>query len=189
MTTTISLDRGDGGWGPLSDLPGHPMMWILIFSEMTAFGLMLVAFAVARLLNHVAFAAGQSHLDPLLGGVNTLVLVTSGWFAARAVLASRRPQRRLLLLGALSLGVVFVAIKLVEYANAIEAGSGLDSDPFSTLYFLLTGFHLLHVVLGVVILAIVAWHARRDAVKIGASFWHMIDLIWLVMYPIIYIVR
>jgi nitric oxide reductase NorE protein len=189
MTTMISAEYGDDDWGPLSELSGHPMMWVLIFSEMVAFGLMLVGFSVARLLNHTTFAAGQARLDPLLGGANTLVLVTSGWLAARAALTARRPHRRLLLLGALSLGLVFVALKLVEYAEVIEAGAGLDTDPFSTLYFLITGFHLLHVVLGVVILAVVAWRAQRDAVEIGTSFWHMIDLVWLVMYPIIYIVR
>lgn len=190
MTTTlINTEHSDGDWGALSELPGHPMMWILIFSEMAAFGFMLVGFNVVRLLNQAVFAAGQARLDPLLGGVNTLVLVTSGWFAARAASTARRPHRRLLLLGALGLGLVFVAVKLVEYAIAIDAGAGLDTDPFSTLYFLITGFHLLHVVLGAVILAIVAWHAQRDAVEIGTSFWHMIDLIWLVMYPIIYIIR
>lgn len=189
MTTIASAEPDDDGWGPLSELSGHPMMWILIFSEMVAFGLMLIGFAVARPLNAAVFAAGQARLDPLLGGINTLVLVTSGWLAARAGLAATHRRRRLMLLGAMSLGLVFVAVKLVEYSIAIDAGASIDSDTFSTLYFLLTGFHLLHVVLGIAILAIVAWHARPDEVEIGTSFWHMIDLIWLVMYPIIYLVR
>jgi nitric oxide reductase NorE protein len=186
--TTIDMERDDD-WGPLSGLHGHPMMWVLILSEMAAFGLMFGGFSVAHVLNRAVFAEGQARLDPVLAGINTLVLVTSGWLAARASLPAAAVQRRVLLLGALSLGLVFVVLKLVEYAAEIDAGAGIDSDVFSTLYFLLTGFHLLHVVLGAVILVIVAWSADRHAIEIGTSFWHMVDLIWLVMYPLVYLVR
>lgn len=189
MTLTIEADVEDSGWGPLSELPGHPMMWILILSEMAVFGLMFGGFAVARLVHPAVFAAGEARLDVGLAGANTLVLVTSGWFAARACHAASAAGRRLFLLGAIGLGLAFIALKLVEYAGEIAGGASLDSDPFSTLYFLLTGFHLLHVVLGAGILAAVGWRAERKAIEIGTSFWHMVDLVWLVMYPLIYLVR
>lgn len=189
MSAVIDAESDDSDWGPLSELPGHPMMWILILSEMAAFGLMFGGFAVARLANRAVFAAGQARLDVGLAGINTLVLVTSGWLAARACHADRAMHRRVFLLGALGLGLTFIALKLVEYAAEIDAGASLDSDTFSTLYFLLTGFHLLHVVLGGGILALVAVRAERQAIAIGTSFWHMVDLIWLVMYPLIYLVR
>jgi nitric oxide reductase NorE protein len=79
--------------------------------------------------------------------------------------------------------------QLLEYANEIAAGAGLETSTFFTLYFLLTGFHLLHVLLGMVILAIVLRGAEIGAVETGTSFWHMVDLVWIVMFPIIYLVR
>jgi nitric oxide reductase NorE protein len=186
------LELRDSGWGILDGLPGHPMMWVLIFSEFAVFGLLLGAFAVARAVNPPVFAAGQGQLDPSLAGLNTVVLVTSGWAAARGALAARenraRACRHWLLIG-IGLGTAFVAIKLVEYGNEISAGAGMETSMFFTLYFLLTGFHLLHVALGMVILAVVLRGADAVAVETGTSFWHMVDLVWVVMFPIIYLVR
>jgi nitric oxide reductase NorE protein len=182
----------DGGWGLLGELPGDPMIWVLIFSEFAVFGLLLGAFAIAHALNPSVFVSGQAVLDPGLAGLNTVVLVTSGWAAARGAAAARlreaRTCRRWLML-TIGLGCAFVTIKLLEYAGEIATGAGLETSTFFTLYFLLTGFHLLHVVLGMVILA-VAWRgAEADAVETGTSFWHMVDLVWVVMFPIIYLVR
>jgi nitric oxide reductase NorE protein len=182
----------DEAWGALSGLPGHAMMWVLILSEMVAFGVILVAFSVARALQPALFAAGQAQLDAALGGVNTLVLVTSGWLAARAVRArahDHSPRSRLLLVGAMALGLTFVALKLVEYADKIQAGIGLETDTFFTLYFLVTGFHLMHVLLGVVILGAVAVRNTLENLETGTAFWHMVDLIWIVIYPLFYLVR
>ena len=182
----------EGGWGILAELPGEPMIWVLIFSELAVFGLLLGAFAVARAVNPSVFASGQAVLDAGLAGVNTVVLVTSGWAAARGAAATRNgvaPACRRWLALAIGLGCAFVAIKLLEYANEIATGAGLETSAFFTLYFLLTGFHLLHVVLGMVILAVVLRDANAGAVETGTSFWHMVDLVWVVMFPIIYLVR
>lgn len=181
----------DGGWGVLSDLPGHPMMWVLIFSEIVAFGMLFVTFAVTRSVQPAIFTAGQAQLDPFLGGLNTLVLITSGWLAALAVEAravERQKTCRWLLAGAMALGLVFIGIKAGEYATKAEAGIGLETDVFFTLYFLLTGFHLLHVLLGIAILAAVAWYDSLENLKTGTAFWHTVDLIWVVMYPLVYLV-
>jgi len=186
------LEARESSWGVLAGLPGEPMMWVLIFSELAVFGLLLGGFAVARAVNPSMFAAGQALLDPGLAGLNTLVLVTSGWAAARGALAARvraRPSCRRWLALAIGLGGVFVAIKLFEYANEIAAGAELETNTFFTLYFLLTGFHLLHVLLGMVILAAILQGASANAVETGTSFWHMVDLVWVVMFPIIYLVR
>jgi nitric oxide reductase NorE protein len=88
----------------------------------------------------------------------------------------------------MALGIVFVAIKIAEYAAKAQAGINLETDTFFTLYFLLTGFHLLHVVLGIVILATVALSDSIVNLKTGTAFWHMVDLIWVVMYPLIYLI-
>jgi nitric oxide reductase NorE protein len=190
--SAADCEQRETGWGILEDLPGDPMMWVLIFSELVAFGLFLGTFVIARAIHPAMFASGQAALDTGLAGINTIVLVTSGWAAARgtsAAQAGNRRASRLWLLGAMLLGAVFVAIKLTEYAGEVALGAGLESSPFFTLYFLLTGFHLLHVCLGIIILAVVCRRAEAVSVETGAAFWHMVDLVWIVMFPILYLVR
>jgi nitric oxide reductase NorE protein len=190
--STADCEQQEAGWGVLEGLPGDPMIWVLVFSELVAFGLFLGAFVVARAVNPAVFASGQATLDSGLAGLNTIVLVTSGWAAARGTAAARAgepPSSRLWLLVAMGLGAVFVAIKLAEYAGEIAGGIGLETSPFFTLYFLLTGFHLLHVCLGIIILAVVCRRAEPFGVETGTAFWHMIDLVWVVMFPILYLVR
>jgi nitric oxide reductase NorE protein len=191
MSAADCEQRGTG-WGILEDLPGDPMIWVLIFSELAAFGLFLGTFAVARAVHPSVFAAGQAALDSNLAGLNTVVLVTSGWAAARAAKAARtsdKPSSRRWLAVAMLLGGLFVALKLTEYAGEIGQGIGLETSSFFTLYFLLTGFHLLHVCLGIVILAVVCRRAEASGVETGTAFWHMVDLVWIVMFPILYLVR
>jgi nitric oxide reductase NorE protein len=185
-------ENEDSGWGVLEGLPGDPMMWVLVFSELVAFGLFLGAFIVARAVRPAVFASGQAALDLTLAGCNTIVLVTSGWAAAKGAASARADEgrrARLWLLLAMALGGAFVAIKLAEYAREIGGGVGLETSMFFTLYFLLTGFHLLHVCLGIVILAVVWRRADPVHVETGTVFWHTVDLIWIVMFPIIYLVR
>ncbi len=192
MSSSPLADEVPDPWGALSHLPGHPMMWVLILCEIITFGLLLLVFVAARILQPQVFAAGQALLDPTLGGANTLALVTSGWLAALAVEArsiGRRGQARLRMAGAMALGSAFVALKLAEYHAKVDAGIGFETDTFFTLYFLLTGFHLLHVVMGLAILAVVTWHDTVENLQTGAAFWHMVDLVWVIMYAIIYLVR
>lgn len=192
LMSAEEFETQETGWGILAELPGDPMMWVLIFSELAVFGLLLGAFAVARAVDPSVFASGQALLDPGLAAVNTLMLVTSGWAAARGALAARerrRPACRRWLALAITLGGAFVAVKLMEYSGEISAGASLETSTFFTLYFLLTGFHLLHVLLGMVILAVVLRGAAPAAVETGTSFWHMVDLVWVAMFPIIYLVR
>jgi len=167
-------------------------MWVLVFSELVAFGLFLGAFIVARAIRPAVFASGQTALDVTLAGYNTIVLVASGWAAAKGAASARTGEDRFAqrwLLLAMALGGAFVTIKLVEYAHEIGGGIGLETSVFFTLYFLLTGFHLLHVCLGIVILAVVCRRADPAHVEPGTVFWHMVDLVWIVMFPIIYLVR
>lgn len=184
-------ESSDGDF--FAGLPGHPMMWILILSELAVFGALFVLFSVSRLLHPEMYAAGQAQLDVFLGGVNAVVLVTSGWLAALAVAARAAEERgraRLLLAGAIAFGCVFVVIKIVEYTAKVRAGIAFgECDGFFTLYYLMTGFHLLHVVLGSVILGVIVWLDTLDNYKTGTAFWHVIDLCWIVMYPLLYLVR
>lgn len=182
----------DEGVGVLGELPGDFMMWVLIFSEMLVFGAALLAFLGVRASAPEQFAADQALLDRTAGALNTLVLVTSGMLAARAV-ALRRAESRAAAQQSLwlasALGVVFLAVKGVEYAAKLDSGIGLDTSPFFMFYFLITGFHALHVLAGIGILLLVSWADDLRNIETGAAFWHMVDLVWVILFPIIYLLR
>lgn len=177
-------------WGALSSLPGNPMMWILILGEIAVFSALLAGFSVARVLDPATFETSQSQLHRLLAGSNTIVLVTSGFLVAVAVQLRRqdRPARAPYLAGML-LGVLFLAIKGVEYADLLSAGIGIETNSFFRLYFLITGFHALHIALGLVILGIVFFADSVENMETAAAFWHMLDTIWVLIYPIVYLLR
>lgn len=192
MTSSSNESRDDDDWGPLSGLPGNPIMWLLIASELAVFGAVLVGFTAARIFETDVFMASQDHLDRLAGAINTMVLLTSGLFAALAVrfqIEGRGGRTRLLLMAAMALGLVFLGIKWNEYAAKFDAGISTDTDTFFMFFFLATGFHALHVVFGIVILAIVAWKNSVENVVTGVAFWHMVDLIWVILFPVIYLMR
>lgn len=181
-----------GGGDPFAGLPGHPMMWILIGSELLVFGAALLAFSAARLGDVAGFAEAQNHLDRLTGLINVMVLLTSGLFAALAVEATRAGDigRARIHLGVAGVfGLVFLIFKGVEYSAEMALGYGLNSGGFFTLYYLITGFHALHVVFGLVVLGVVAARPSLVNVETGAAFWHMVDLVWLLVFPIVYLVR
>ena len=180
------------GWGPLSALPGNPLMWVLILSEMLVFAAFFGLFAWLRVGERKVFDASQQLLDPVAGGLNTLVLLTSGLFAALAVQAIGRGERRRCrqwLAGAFALGVVFCVVKVVEFADKLGQGLVPETNTFFTFYYLLTGFHFAHVIFGLGLIALVAWKLSRDNVETAAAFWHMVDLIWILLYPLLYLLR
>lgn len=175
---------------PLDDLPGELMMWVLIVSELLVFGAGLVAFLAVRLTDPAGFAEAQSHLHRTAAAVNTVVLVTSGWLAAlatRAVAAGLVGRVRSLLAAAAALGLVFLALKSTEYADIWGAGIDFETHVFFTFHFLLTGFHAAHVVAGMILLGIVAVPATHRATEAGAAFWHMVDLVWVLLFPVVYL--
>ncbi len=171
----------------LEELPGDLMIWVLIVSELLVFGAGLLAFLGMRAMDPVGFAADQAQLNRVAGAANTIVLVTSGYCAARAVHSARR--MRLWLTGAIVFGVVFLVVKWLEYAEKARLGIGIETSDFFTFYYLLTGFHALHVVAGLVIFGLLMrWHTPRN-LEAGTAFWHMVDLIWILLFPIIYLVH
>lgn len=174
----------------LDDLPGELILWILIVSELLVFAAGITAMMAMQLSDPPGFAAARAMLDGRMAALNTVVLVTSGLFAARAERAAAAGDRRgaRLALGLAALGgVAFLAIKVLEYGRDLAAGAGMDGQPFFTFYFLLTGFHAAHVIAGVAVLALVAVRARPDGVQAGAMFWHMVDLVWVLILPPIYL--
>lgn len=178
--------------------PGGVLVWIIVFVETVTFGLGLVALAASRRGEPDVFAAGRATLHQPLAFANTLVLLTGGWLMARALASMRRgaPQTAgRLVSGAIASGVVFMALKGVEYAQKLGHGLGLHHDTFFTYYWLLTAFHLMHVAVAVVLLLFAARGIRlgrltpldhADLQSCGV-FWHMCDVIWLLLYPTLYL--
>lgn len=175
----------------IDDLPGELILWILIASELAVFMAGVSVMVTLGLMDPAGFAAAQSQLDGRMAALNTVVLVTSGLFAAFAERDARlaRPAaaRRWLLLAALG-GLIFLLVKAVEYARDIKAGIGIDSHPFFTFYYLLSGFHAAHVIAGVAVLLLVAIRARPEPVQAGAMFWHMVDLVWVLILPAVWLI-
>ncbi len=174
----------------LENLPGDPMMWILIVSEILVFGGALWAFAGNELLNVEIYREARTHLNVPLATLNTIVLLTSGLFAAFAVRFGKFKEigkARLSLLGAGILGVAFMALKIYEYKEKLALGLNVETNTFYTLYYLVTGFHLAHVIFGLIILGILALWPTEDNLESGTAFWHMVDLIWVIIFPIFYL--
>ena len=186
MTETHARAKPD----PLDELPGELLMWVLIVSELLVFGAGLAAFLSVRITDPAGFAEAQDHLHRTGAALNTVVLVTSGFLAARAFelrAAARRRAARQHLAAAMVLGVVFLVIKGAEYADKAGQGIGVETHPFFMFYYLLTGFHAAHVLAGIVILGLVAIWDEAHHIEVGAAFWHMVDLVWVLLFPVIYL--
>lgn len=177
-TTAAKVESGEGDC---------LLLWILVWSELAAFGALLVAFMVMTLVDAKGAALLRTHLHPGLAALNTVLLVLSGWQAALAVRrgADLSGVRRSLVFAGL-LGLAFATVKLAEYVVEVRSGIG-GAGALAELYFLVTGFHLLHVVFGAAVLFLVAWRPSPGNVVMIATLWHAIDLVWLVMFPIVYL--
>lgn len=180
--------------------PGDLAIWIFILAELLVFGVFFTAYAFARMNNVELFDQYQETLDRTSALANTLALITSSYFVVRGVTAIRSgnaPACERWIWAAVAMGALFVAIKGVEYAHHFGMGISLSSNTFYMFYLSLTFFHFMHVLLGMVILAAVAVKARRGAytavdhtgVETGASYWHMVDLVWLILFPLVYVMR
>jgi nitric oxide reductase NorE protein len=182
------------------ELPGDLAMWIFIYAELLVFGVFFIGYAFARASHVELFNAGQLSLNKEFGALNTLVLITGSYFVVRAVAAIRQDQAQNCarwLLAALATGAIFIIIKIFEYRDKIIEGYDLDTDLFFMFYFTLTVFHFMHVLLGMIILAFILFKARAGGysaaqhagVESGASYWHMVDLVWVVLFPLLYVMR
>lgn len=181
-------------------LPGVEGVWIFVGADMAFFGLLFVSFMLGRRDNVAIFEAGRDALDFNFGGINTLILLTSSWFVALAVNAARRDQVQTLcrcLIGALLSGAAFGVSKIVEYTREIGAGYTPATNDFFMYYFTLTGIHFMHVIAGCVVLTVMLLKARRGGysgashagLEVGATYWHMVDLLWIVIFPLLYLLR
>jgi nitric oxide reductase NorE protein len=181
-------------------LPGDRDVWIFIIAELLMFGAFFVAYIVDRAGEVELFNASQLTLDWRLGALNTLLLVSSSWAVVQAVCAARRNERSAVprYLGlAIALGIAFMIVKFFEYSAKFGAGLTMMTNTFYMFYFCLTMIHLLHVVGGTVILTVLWSDARGGAynsanskgLETGASYWHMVDLLWIFLFLLLYVLK
>lgn len=201
LTDVTSADEGVAGpEASRTRLPGAEGLWVFLGADAVVFALLFGLFSQARRADPVVFEASRRTLDVDLGGVNTLVLLTSSWLVALGMRAlARDEQARVprLVLGGLLVGGLFVVSKAVEYGSAIGAGFTPVTNPFFMWYFVLTGVHLLHVLAGLAALTYVwrgarvrRWSGTRRVVpECAASFWHLVDLLWIMIFPLLYLLR
>lgn len=166
---------------------GNLVLWILVWSELAAFGVLLCGFMVMSLLHPENFALAKLHLDGRLASLNTLVLITSGWLAAEAARAGSEQIRRVTLVGSAVLGLAFAAIKLVEYQDELRFAGDATFNAFFELYFLITGFHLAHVIFLALLMLVIARRPAPSNVALVTTVWHVIDIVWLVIFPVVYL--
>lgn len=181
-------------------LPGDLAIWVFILAEMLVFAVFFAAYAFARAHDPEMFNFYQQTLDRNAGAINTLLLVTGSWFVVLAVQAAHRDDKaiipRHIALGMLC-GAGFLVVKVFEYAAKFGAGISLSTNTFYMFYISLTFFHFMHVILGMVILAVIWTQARKGAygrgncngLESGAAYWHMVDLLWIILFPLVYVMR
>lgn len=187
--------------------PGDFAIWIVIYIELLTFGLFFIGYAFSRRLNVQMFNDSQLFLDKTAGFIDTLILITSSYFIVKAIQSIKNSNRSDIsissivaskwLLATMIFGGIFLINKLLEFSDIFSQGFSLSSNMFFMFYLLLTMFHFMHVLLGVIIIFTI-----RQKVKIlgygptdyvgmetGAVYWHLVDLLWIVLFALIYILR
>jgi cytochrome c oxidase subunit 3 len=187
-------------------------MWAFLVQEVMFFGGLFTVYLVYRRLHPSAFAEGSAHLPVNLGTLNTAVLIGSSLTMALAVRGAQLGRGRnaaLLIVATMALACVFLGVKSVEYAHkwhdhlvpglhwAPEAGSDPHLNLFFALYFVMTGCHALHMIVGLVLMVFVARKAWRGGyssqnylgVECLGLYWHFVDLVWIFLFPLLYLLH
>lgn len=202
MKSTESTTRSPLPSAPSSRLPLEPpggiLVWLIVVIELITFAAGIGVFLHQEGKFPDEFATGAKGLNQPLAFINTLLLLTGGWFMAMAITAIRGGRISTggrWMDAAMLTGLAFLALKGIEWNEKIRHGAIFGDDHFHTTYFALTGFHFLHVLAGVAILLYLRLALKRRRysaedhfdIESGGIFWHMCDLIWLLLYPAIYL--
>jgi len=186
-------------------------MWVFLVTEVLFFGGLFATYMIYRNWYPEAFAAASHELDVTLGTVNTVVLITSSLTMALAVHAAQLGQRKLLmvfLILTMLLGAAFLGIKSVEYYHKFVEhhvpGAGFQFEKehlqhaqiFFSLYFVMTGLHALHMVIGIGIMLVMLWWAWNGTItedysspiEISGLYWHFVDIVWIYLFPLLYLI-
>jgi cytochrome c oxidase subunit 3 len=208
---TTAIAQADAHHGEHYDpVAGKIGMWLFLFTEMILFGGLFIAYAVYVFIYRRDFIEGSHHLDKLIGAVNTVILLTSSLTMALSIAALQRSKKALsiaMMTLTLLFALSFLGIKSFEWghkfaediaphsATMLQERGGIQI--FYGLYFTMTGLHALHVVIGfVVILAamifVVRNRIRPDRIVFLENtglYWHLVDLIWIYLFPLFYLLR
>ena len=186
-------------------------MWIFLSTEIMFFGGMFLGYALYRGKYAPAYAQASRHLDVLLGGINTGVLLCSSLTMALAVHAAQLGGRRtvvLFLIATIALGAVFLGIKAYEYYEKFEehlipghnfqfeGPNATHAQLFFSFYFALTGMHALHMIIGIgMMLIMILLTMRRKfsaeyyfPIEMAGLYWHFVDIVWVFLFPLLYLV-
>jgi nitric oxide reductase NorE protein len=175
-------------------------VWVFIGADSVIFAILFLSFMQDRLKNPALFEASRHTLNMNLGGLDTLILLSSSWSVALAIQALKRDlvdRVPCYLLGGVLTGLMFVVSKSIEYFQKFAHGLTPGTNPFYMWYFTLTGMHLAHVLLGTSLLTFLWIRSRRGAFssvqravpESVASFWHLVDLFWIVLFPLLYLMK
>lgn len=202
MTSAATTSRSvsDSTLPPERRIPGEEGIWVLIFGDMTVFALLFGAYLYYRGSEADLFNASQSRLNQTFGVVNTLVLLTSSLLVVAAVRAARSSAQllaRRLIYAAMACGAVFVANKATEYGQKISHGLVPATNDYFMYFYVMTGLHLIHVLIGILLLAFMVHLTRMPVLsprqqgyfEAGACFWHMVDFLWIIIFPLLYLVK
>jgi len=194
-------ERAAQNTGRPKKIPGESGVWIFILGDMSIFAVCFLVYILERAKQPELFDSSQATLNQNYGALNTIVLLLSSLFVVLAVHQMRAAQEstaRLMLVAAFVCGVTFVVVKAFEYHERILAGQTPATNSFYLLYFVLTGLHLFHLILGLGVLAGLWLMGKPKSAMSsnqwgffegGGCFWHMVDLLWLVLFPLIFLVR
>jgi len=185
-------------------IPGEVGIWVFVLGDMSVFALFFSTFAYSQARDGSDFTRAQKQLELPFGLLNTVLLLTSSLFVAIAVhrVLQGDPRRvRQLFVGALACGLCFLGVKALEWGQLFAdgrsaGGTGGEGEMFN-YYFMFTGIHALHVVIGCIVLsrliALDPAQPRTDNQKVlvesGGIFWHMVDLLWVVLFALFYLTR
>jgi len=180
--------------------PGGILIWIIVMVELITFGVALIVFRFNFHEDYETFMASQNMLSKNIGLFNTIVLITSGYFMATSLVkikASKTKEAGKWLFMTVLTGMLFLIVKGWEYVIKIESGHTFGSSDFFDYYWMLTFFHFMHVLVGVVILSVLLIKLRKGEygttnyfdIESGGIFWHMCDLIWILLFPVLYLLH
>jgi nitric oxide reductase NorE protein len=180
-------------------IPAESGTWVFLFGDMLVFGVFFVTFMVERAKAPEVFDVARTSLHIGVGVTNTLVLLTSSLCIVVALGAIRSGAKSIATNAvsvAIGCGLVFIGLKVFEYVALVTGGHGPGANDFFLYYFILTGLHLFHVCVGIGALAILLTQTRRDefsptrmsAIEGGACFWHLVDLLWIFLFALLYLV-
>ena len=185
---------------PVIRTPGEAGIWLFVSGEALVFTLFFCVFLYHRGSAAAQYAESRAHMNQVFGTLNTAFMLTSSWLLAQAVNAARHRLAKLtsrLLRSAMLCGAGFVVVKFFEYSEKIHSGITLSTNDFYMYYYLFTGIHLMHVVLGMGVLAILSRYTaigdlsdiKIQHLESGATFWHFVDLLWILLFALFYLLK